>query len=499
MRPRNLSEKEQSALKELLTSWKAYCLWKFVLEPKDFHNLSSLTDKQIILLVKQSLSIPFLENISERRNQEKISTLFKKAIEVYKETRTSVYFEKKWVGARSLNTWLKSFSQVGDINEQLIIDFLRNKEKLYLKEKKEQKLRGDLTCFIALITKRISETLDLFEANETFREENLEQINLTIENKEIGEKERIWLLEQIELEEIIINSLKWPLNLVEDQRSNNTYLGKVPYPVWKDFIIYWRKKKFYSMILKGLWRQDEAFRVDDFWWLTVKIDSDKKEDLLNTVGYFLNIISSVDWEVKGQKSKIDLSDIDKTKLDDNLKKFVEELDNKKKRATNSKYKEVKMNINVGGYPIEIKFSLRSNENQEWLAFQWIYKYLHRYVLWKIAYLWESYITQNDLEFWAWDFLEQMENEIEKNPETRWKITSGELKTQIIDDLIEEELIKPNIKDNEVHSQILKIWLIKYFIKQWGLKKVKWKKDLYTTDRRKTLDENFWNLLWNKAA
>jgi hypothetical protein len=99
------------------------------LEPKDFKNLSNFSDDQIILLVKKSLSIPFDDDITDPKHQEKISILFTKAIEIYLQTRQSVYFEEKKFKKVTLEGWQKNFSDIQNITRENIINFLRIREK----------------------------------------------------------------------------------------------------------------------------------------------------------------------------------------------------------------------------------------------------------------------------------------------------------------------------------------------------------------------------------
>ncbi len=485
-----INDYQKEILQEIIVNWKAI-IGKIVLEPKDFKNLSKFSDDQIILLVKKSLSIPFDDDITDPKHQEKISILFTKAIEIYLQTRQSVLFEEKKFKKTTLEEWRKKFSDIQNITRENIINFLRIRERW----EKDSIIKGSVACLISTITKRLSGILDLFETNKTFNDTNLEKINLDIGDeqlKEVKVDKKIWLLEEIELEEIIINQLKSPLNLIENQQDPNTYSWKLPQ--WENFTIYWRKKTLVSMVLKWISNQDELFKIGDFWWLTVKVNSDKIDDLIKTIEYFLNIISSIDWRVENLKTKIDISAINKDNLSEKLQEFLKKLDDSTKWATNKNYKEIKINIIVWGYPVEIKFCLKWNTNQKWLAFQWIYRYLHTHALSKISYLWESYISRWDLEFWALDFIEKMRDEIEKNPETRWKITVPELKKQIIDDLIKEKYIsKKEINKNAPDSTTLKVGLINYFIKKWWL--IETKKDTYTTERRKEIKRIAWSLLW----
>lgn len=427
--------------------WNPIKIWNtnLTLTKLDLTDLSELTDKELTEMIFHLLSI----NIDDEKDVVKFNNHFQTAIGVYRNSRAKNVLEKRW--------WITIDEVIAYLpfkNKKEILDFLRLTE--------QKKWLWKITCFVSKLTYAIADILNT---------PNLANIE--------------------DEEEKIFKKLEGPLNISSRSIEEWIYEWNI---LWKNFILYWRPKKLWSMWEKVLGNQDYSTwdSIKDGIRYTFEIDSTDDFDKYLVMQNIYNVISGLWWKVLSYKNKWVKLTNEKTLLSkfySDFSVFLNENWEWWKKDTSSKwYKEIKIIFNLHWNKVEVKITEKWNNNQNWINFQWIYKYLNSYIWWIIVRNgWTSYITKDEIEDMVVDFFDNLEKLISENPEKKWIKKSDYIKELWID-LQNEWFIAKNLKYENQSKKESKLmyhiihWLRKYYENKLIKIKLKDWTFVYTTKR-----------------
>ncbi len=427
--------------------WNPIKIWNtnLTLTKLDLTDLSELTDKELTDMIFYLLSI----NIDNEKDVVKFNNHFQTAIGIYRNSRAKNVLEKRW--------WITIDEVINYLpfkNNKEILDFLRLTE--------QKNWLWKITCFVSKITYAIADILNT---------PNLANIE--------------------EEEEKIFKELEWPLNISNRSIEEWIYEWNI---LWKNFILYWRPKKLWAMWEKVLGDQDYSTwnSIKDGIRYTFEIDSIDDFDKYLVMQNIYNIISGLWWKVLSYKNKWVKLTNEKTLLSKLYSDFSVFLNENwkwwKKDTSGEWYKEIKIIFNLHWNKVEVKITEKWNKNQDWINFQWIYKYLNTHIWWIIIRNgWTSYITKDEIENMVVDFFDNLEKLISENPEKKWTKKSDYIKELWID-LQKEWFIAKNLKYENQSKKESKLmyhiihWLRKYYESKLIKIKLKDWTIVYTTDR-----------------
>ncbi len=439
--------------------WNSIKIWRsnLLLTKIDLSDFSGLTDKELIEMINRLISI----NINNKADVVKFNNHFQTAMWVYSNSKAKVVFEKRW--------WIT----IEDIykyfpfsNKKEIIDFLR------LTEKKDWLWK--ISCFVSKIAYAVADILNT---------PNLANI--------VTEEEKIF------------KNIEWPLNIKLRSIDEWIYEWNI---LWKNFTLYWRPKKLWDMWEKLLWDQDYSTweSLKDGIRYTFEIDSKDDYDKYLIMQHIYNVVIGLWWDLLYYDNKWVKLTSDPTHLAKFHPEFISFLSKNnelswKKSSSWKLYKEIKILFSLHWNKVETKITEKWNSNQNWLNFQWIYKYLDRHIWWIIIRNgWLNYITKDEIELMVVDFFDNLETLIRENPEKKWTKNSDYIK-ELWFDLQNNWFISDKLKyenQNKKESRLMYHvihWLRKYYESKLIKMKLKDWTIVYTTERwEELINQWFYN-------
>lgn len=424
--------------------------WKDLIFTKiDWINFKWLTDNQIIDLVKYHTWI----DIKTKEWIKAFNFAFSTAKWVYLDTRSSLILEKRW----SIN--LDNFNDQDTNTTEWILNFLKLSNKWDWK--------WIIWCYITKLSYAVHDILTTF-----------------------------WYIDLIEVEERLFSKLQWPLSIVQASWDEWEYIWNI---WWKRFVLHWRPKSLRSMAEKLTNNPDytTADEIHDWIAYTFEINWNDTDKLL-LMQHVVNVIQSLWWNVSEVDNKwVALFDERNIwKFDSEFIDFINKnLDVDVKWWTSEWYREIKIKWEINWVKIEIKFTEKWNENQDWINLQSVYEYISKHIEWWIVrnwWLW--YITSEEIWVLVVDFFDRLDFNLAKNPEKRWTKRSDYLK-ELWDDLQNKltdkdwnPFISKRLKyENQSKSESKLVshliwWLIKYYENKLVEVKLKNWEEVFTSER-----------------
>ncbi len=338
----------------------------------DFKDLSNFSDQEILEIIKIDLWIDLIH--FPKDGIEQINTLFFDANQVYLESILKKVFERK--GAKSFPIDFK-FTSVEEI-----LSFIKEAGNI------EGGWDAKLKCMMMKFSSSINDILT------TYGLQNLD-----------------------EKKKAIVDKLTPVLRLQEVWEDDIGTIG------WHKFILYGRPKEIVSLEYKNLNDPDysRAEDIKDPVWLTFELLWWWSIEYVQLFGIIQNLIIWLGWKIIDTKIKwLKLNKIDTNKLSSDLKLILLSAKQEKKSASHEKYIDLKFTCIIDGVNIEIKIVPHQNENQKWLQFQWVYAFLNKFIEWiTMRHLQDGYIEWENIHMYCELFFENLQDMINKNPETVW--------------------------------------------------------------------------------
>ena len=298
----------------------------------------------------------------------------------------------------------------------------------------------------------------------------------TLHMLEVKENEILWLLKEPLYLENVWDDYVW---------HYGWWKGKII------FVLSSRSKSVLSSTRKWVHdpKYDKAEDIKDWVWMTFKTETWAKA--VKLMSYVDSILCESNLLVKWKWKKIpDILNSISWNLPIDFLSKLEDINMTTKSGTAEWYIDIKLVWFVWSVPIEIKFSVLSSENENWINFQPIYKSLKWTIEWELIRSMNWYATLDDLKDVASNLIENIQQDLNESPirrgtdvETYYREIWKDLKKLWF---IETEMKWAYIKTLKWKKSYLKTWLKNYFISKLIKKKLKTWKIVYVNTRAENL-------------
>ena len=425
---------------QILMAVKKWIEWcDELITPNDIFSVAGLNDWEIIDVVNHNIK----DDISTQKWMNAFNYIFFKWLHAYSQTIWRL---------KSHKIDINNFDEFNTPEE--IIDFLRVTEWEWKKAR--------IHCAITRFSRAADNVLNA----------------PTLRMLESKERDIIWLL-------------KDPLYL------DNVWDDYIWHFGWGksriDFILSSRSKLFLSSTRKWVHdpKYDKAEDIKDGVWMTFKTET--WQSAIKLMSYIDSILTESNLSIKWKGKEIpDILKNMSWNLSIDFLKKLKEIDMTTKSGTSDWYIDIKLVWFIWWVPIEIKFVLLSSENEDWINFQPIYKWIKGTIEWELIRSMNWFATQAEIEEVAIDLIDNIQSHINESPMKRWTSIEKYYRELWLDLknwwFIESEEKWAYIKTLRWKKSLLYKWLTDYYISKLSKKKLPWWKIVYVNERAENLSK-----------